>query len=81
MNLPEPACHFCKCHGVPMIPREKGKWRCRVQQRKAQRRFYLRHRDEAVAKVNRYKMLTQGRYGSWMNVLRIERITEITDGT
>ena len=72
---------LCECHCEPMIPRESGKWRCRVQQLKAQHRHYLRHREEAIAKVNRYKMMTQGRYGFWMNVLRVERVTETVDGT
>ena len=72
---------LCQCHGVPMIPREDGKWRCRVQQRKAQNHFYRRHREKVIAKVNRYKMLTQGRHSYWMNVLHIERVSEIVDGT
>ena len=64
-----------------MNVRERGKWRCRVKQTEAQNRFYRRHREETTAKVARYKMLAFGRYGFWMNVLRVERVSEVVDGT
>ena len=76
MNRP-----LCRCHGVPMYLRKDRGWRCRIKQLEANHRYYQRHREEAKAKVTRYKMETLGRYGSWMNVLRITKVSEVEDGT
>ena len=75
---------ICKCHGVAMISRGDARpngWRCRVKQLEAQRRYYRRHRQDCIARVARQKMKVLGYRGSWMNVLRIERVSEVLDGT
>lgn len=63
-----------------MFLRKDRGWRCAVKQREANRRFYRRHTEESKARVARRKMQVRGDHGVWMNVLRIERVTEITDG-
>jgi len=71
---------LCKCHGIPMYHRKDRGWRCKVKQLESNRRYYERHIEDARARTARTKMRLRGDRGAWMDVLRITKVTEMSDG-
>ena len=72
---------LCPCHSIPMTRRDQKRWRCSVKQRATQNRYYQRNKEKVKALIAANKIRVLGHYGSWMNVLCIERVSEIVDGT
>ena len=64
-----------------MTRRSQKRWRCSVKQRATQNRYYQRNKEKVKALVAATKIRALGHHGSWMNVLCIERVSEIVDGT
>mgnify|MGYP001596099776 FL=1 len=74
---------LCKCHGVPMHigSRSAGRiyWNCAIKNEARARVWECENRARHLAFHSMRNARHRGDRGSWMNVLRITKISEVID--